>query len=115
MICNQFPECVKSMEKCTPCKDMKREKICVVSRGVSHAHCEENGKSYTLDMTGTGLKALVYKLDGGVITESDETKCDNVIVITDGQDGKEGQAILVELKGKKVKKAIEQLDNTLIC
>ena len=113
MICSQFPECAKSLENGAPCKDTQREELCVVSRNVSHPCCKEKGKSYKLDMTGTGLKTLVYRIDGGVITGTDETKCDHAIIIRSGQDGGKSQAVLVELKGEHLDEAMDQLDSML--
>lgn len=112
MVCGQFPECVKYPEGTLPCLDVRREKACIVSRGVSRPSCRERGKSYTLNMKGSGLEAVVYQIDGGVITGADEKKCDNAIVIRGGQ-GDKGKAVLVELKGKHITEALGQLNGVL--
>ena len=115
MICSQFPECVESLANGAPCKDTQRKEQCVVSRNVSHPCCKEKRKSYTLDMTKTEVETLVlvYRIDGGVITGTDEKKCDYAIIIQSGQNGGKGQAVLVELKGKHLGEAMDQLDSTL--
>lgn len=86
----------------------------------SQPTCTENGKSYTLNQSREYPRHEVIKLriDGGVITEPEAstlTKCDYALIIKDefSNKGKKGTAILIELKGKGIRHALEQLKATL--
>ncbi len=116
MICNNLKLCVKSkldnidLPKC----DNKNRAICIESSDKrSHVKCEENGKKYIFDNTKKN-NVICYKMDGGIIVE-DKTvpngisKCDYLYIIDDNEQS----AILVELKGVNVLKALKQISGTL--
>ncbi len=67
----------------------------------------ENGKTYCLPLNPPKNSA-VYQIDGKII--SDGRKCDKLVLVID-QQGK--GSIFVELKGKNISHAIEQLESTL--
>ena len=68
----------------------------------------ENGKTYTLRLQPP-KRCAVYQVDGNIISEGQ--KCDKLVLIDD-EKGK--GTIFVELKGKDISHAIDQLEATLI-
>lgn len=116
MICSKLKMCVTSIldNIDLPECDNKNRDICIVSSDKrSHVKCEENGKKYIFDNTKKDY-VICYKMDGGIIVE-DKTvpngtgKCDYLYVI----NSNEQSAILVELKGVNVSKALKQISGTL--
>lgn len=117
MICNQLKECIekekRKIELNFKCPNNKID--CIKSSDCrSNVKCEERGKKYILENT---LKKHIvsYRMDGGVIktdklVPSGTCKCDSLLVI----NSSEYDAILVELKGKDVAHAIEQIEGTLV-
>lgn len=82
--------------------------------------CEERGKTYILDQSKEypRYEVIKYFIDKDVITDPEAStvdKCDNVVLIKDASvsGNKGGTAILVELKGKETRHALEQLFATL--
>ncbi|MDR0939740.1 MAG: hypothetical protein LBN29_10420 [Mediterranea sp.] len=69
----------------------------------------EKGNRYRLSLRPP-LQSVVYQVDGEIITEGE--KCDKMVLVDKGSND-EWIQILVELKGTKISKAIEQLENTL--
>lgn len=66
--------------------------------------CEENGRIFYLE-TGNA-KFVRVKIDEGVIPRgSEQTRCDYIVI----KQGKEDIEIFVELKGKNIEHAKEQL------
>ena len=116
MICRQLEECIngelqnKSLEKC----DNKNRMNCIKSSDRRSAvKCEENKKKYVLENTKKN-HVILYKMDGGIIAEDksvplNTNKCDYLFVIGDATRN----AILTELKGVNVSKALIQLKGTL--
>lgn len=116
MICSKLKMCVKAKLESTvlPKCDNKNRAICIESSDKrSHVKCEENGKKYIFDNTKKS-HVICYKMDGGIIVEdktvpNGTSKCDYLYII----DGDEQSAILVELKGVNVSKALKQISGTL--
>lgn len=82
--------------------------------------CSERGKSYTLDQSQEYPRHEIIQLhmDGGVISNpeaSTVSKCDYVVLIKEGAASTGGKrtAILIELKGKEIHHALEQIMATL--
>lgn len=86
----------------TPQKD---EKTC------SRLTLKEKGCEYKLVLQ-TPAWCLAYSVDGGIITDTTRSKCDKVVYICNS-DGVAENGIFVELKGRNVEHAIEQLASTL--
>lgn len=117
MICRKLEECIKgelqsnSLEKC----DNKNRMNCIESSDRRSAvKCEENKKKYVLENTKKN-HVILYKVDGGIIAEDKSvplnmSKCDYLFVIGDAIL----IAILTELKGVNVQKALIQLKETLL-
>lgn len=116
MICTKLELCVeeelagRTIEKC----ENKRTHCIKASDKRSLVKCEENKKKYTLENT---LKnhVISYKMDGGVIVtdasvQEGINKCDYLYVVN--STGK--TAILIELKGENVSKALKQIQATLV-
>lgn len=71
--------------------------------------CEEKGKKYILENTRGNL-ILVYKMDGGIITDEQSIiRCDYLYAVND----EDRYAVLTELKGTDSKKALCQIKETL--
>lgn len=67
----------------------------------------ENGKTYSLPLVPPKNSA-VYQIDGEIISEG--RKCDKLVVVVDNPIN---GSIFVELKGKDIRHAIDQLESTL--
>ena len=112
MICRKLEECINgelqsnSLEKC----DNKSRMNCIKSSDKRSAvKCEENKKKYVLENTKKN-HVILYKMDGGIIAEDksvplNTSKCDYLFVIGDATP----TAVLTELKGVNVPKALIQL------
>lgn len=117
MICNCLEECIDNSVKHNNtfvCPNRNRS-VCIESADHrNQIKCEENRKKYTL--INTSRKCITsYKMDGGIIVEDKHVpngtnKCDYLYIIyaDDSHD-----AILIELKGTDLSKALKQLQNTL--
>lgn len=117
MICRKLEECINgelrsnSLEEC----DNKNRMNCIVSSDRrSTVKCEENKKKYVLENTKKN-HVILYKMDGGIISEDksvplNTNKCDYLFVIGD----ETRIAVLTELKGVNVSKALIQLKGTLL-
>lgn len=67
----------------------------------------EKGKTYKVDVRN-GAKSVVFQIDGYVITAG--LKCDKFLAATTNTDSR---AVFVELKGKDISHAIDQLEATI--
>ncbi|MCZ2727809.1 hypothetical protein DW080_21285 [Bacteroides caccae] len=67
----------------------------------------EKGRRYVLQVSNS-KESVVYKIDGYIITAG--SKCDKMVLIKDSSNWTQ---IFVELKGKDLHHAIEQLESTL--
>ena len=117
MICRKLEECINgelqsnSLEKC----DNKNRMNCIESSDRRSAvKCEEKKKRYVLENTKKN-HVILYKMDGGIIAEDksvplNTSKCDFLFVIGDAAP----TAVLTELKGVNVPKALIQLKETLL-
>lgn len=94
------------------CNDRNSQSRCIQSYDDrSKVKCEEIGKTYILENTAKRNVARVH-IDGGVIDSQDCMKCDYGLFINPIAENA-GIAILVELKGKDTKHALNQLISTL--
>ncbi len=117
MICRKLEECINRklqstfLEKC----DNKNRMNCIESSDRRSAvKCEENKKKYLLENTMKN-HVILYKMDGGIIAEDksvplNTSKCDYLFIIGDATP----IAVLTELKGVNVPKALIQLKGTLL-
>ena len=111
MICNNLSTCVEEKLNDRKCS-CDHPDVCVeVEDTRSNIKCEEKGKSYVLQNPNRE-KVLLYKIDGGVIVQDatflpETCKCDYMFT------NKERMVVLVELKGKDVSHALDQIDGTL--
>lgn len=123
MICKRLKSCIgeafeqKENGDCTEensdCTIDDKNKCRQSSDQRRFVRCEERGKKYILENT---LKNLVvsYKMDGGIIVvdkwvPEGISKCDYLYCI----NGEETSAILIELKGLNVSKALKQIRETM--
>lgn len=71
----------------------------------------ENGKTYKANVA-EGLKSAAFQVDGEII--NDGAKCDKYLAALDTKkDNQNGVAVFIELKGKDISHAIDQLEATL--
>lgn len=72
----------------------------------------ENGKSYRVNISGSSVSA-VFQIDDYII--KDGFKCDKLLLVSDQPvpNGDRGMAVFLELKGKDMEHAIEQLEATV--
>lgn len=68
----------------------------------------ENGKTYRTVISHDSVSA-VFQIDGNIIKSGQ--KCDKLLVVTDDSDMPiQGRAVFIELKGKDINHAIDQLE-----
>ncbi len=84
---------------------LRNEKTC------SRLTLKERGCEYRLVLQ-TPAWCLAYNVDGGIITDTALAKCDRAVYLCNS-DGEAAKSIFVELKGRNVEHAIEQLASTL--
>lgn len=70
----------------------------------------ERGKKYSLALDPPA-DCGVYAVDGGLVRKG--CRCDKLVLVAPGEEADEAGEIFVELKGKNVAHAIEQLETTL--
>lgn len=83
-----------------PEQEWKQRKVVSVS---------ENGKTFKLPVTD-GILSAVYQIDGEVIKAGQ--KCDKLLIAKQADNSK-GAVVFIELKGKGVSHAIDQLEETI--
>lgn len=116
MICKNLESCVNeelSGKKYLKCGNNK-EKCIQSSDNRSAVKCEEKRKKYILENTMRN-HVISYKMDGGIIVADASVpegtnKCDYLYIVNSA----EKSAILTELKGVDVPKALKQISGTLI-
>ena len=101
MICKSFVECLslekkKSDERCEKCKEISSN---------TNIPCKEKGRRYTLQ-NDKKLTIANFWIDGGVYVDKTESKCDRLYYIVDEP---KTTVIFIELKGRDIKHALEQL------
>lgn len=106
MICDKLYECCENQqflcagkENCIEYRDCRKEAV-----------CEERKKRYSLLNDG-GYLISKFHMDGGVVRdEITAQKCDFLLVIDDPNCP---TAVFVELKGKDIGHALEQLQSSI--
>ena len=101
MVCELFFQCHKSnglLEKCNKCVEVTNESKPSVSAEGRVSHTIANNSRQT---------SLKYKVDNGLIHESDNLRCDYVVMFPHCMD-----AFFIELKKQGREKALKQLENT---
>jgi len=101
MVCKGFHECHSIRKKLRKCND------CLTITSESKPTVEENNISYSIGNKGKQT-VLKYKVDDGLISGTDEIRCDYLMMFPDCV-----HAFYIELKSQGWKKALEQLDNTV--
>ena len=106
MDCNNFAECIDSLEKNRIGSCDSRE--CIMSSDTRKiVTFEENKKKYVLNNI-TRDEIVRFHVDGGMFTSNDVQKCDNLAVDIDSKI-----AIFVELKGTDLRHGLEQISVVL--
>ncbi len=102
MICRDLKDCCEREQFVCAYK-----KECIVYKDFrQQATCEERNKRYNL-INDRNCKIALFHMDGGIVrNEKDEQKCDYLYIV---HDQKCPTAIFVELKGKNIHHAVEQL------
>ena len=115
MVCNKLEECYAALKNNINISGCVNDKdTCIeFSDTRTNPKCEENGKKYIIN-NEKNYRVTLYKIDGGVIVvdktvPSDLTKCDYLFCI---QKEEKDIAVLVELKGTDVQKALKQIRAT---
>lgn len=116
MICKHLKECVEgefAKHPIVKCDNNNQTECRCSSDNRSFVSCEEKGKKYTLENT-MKKQVISYRMDEGIIALDKDVpegtaKCDYLYVLNDP----ERTAILTELKGVDVPRALRQLDATL--
>ncbi|MDY2651928.1 MULTISPECIES: hypothetical protein [Eisenbergiella] len=116
MICNKLQLCVNSQlfVKTPPECTNHNKSFCIESSDKRPSvKCVEKKKKYILENTMKN-HIISYKMDGGIIAvdkyvPEGTNKCDYLYVINNS----ESIAILTELKGVNVSKALKQISDTL--
>lgn len=70
----------------------------------------EKGQKYRLEGI-EGMNSVVFQVDGKIIATG--SKCDKLVIVEKDAGSKKEVGILVELKGKDVMHAVDQLEATL--
>ena len=116
MICGKLEACVeRTIKGHLPGECDNRKENCIeFSDTRMHAKCEEKKKKYVLENT-MGKHIVSYRMDGEIVhvdakVQEGVAKCDYLYVI----DTDKPTAVLTELKGVDVAKAIQQIDSTLM-
>ena len=115
MICEKVDECMKRFlhisdqddisclggHDCIKSFDQRAQVVCV-----------EKEKEYRLrnDLKSSRAYIAVFNVDGGMIVNADEKKCDYMFVVSDLN---KAIVVLIELKGKDYKRAIQQINEML--
>lgn len=116
MICRKLTLCVDAEltgNICPQC-DNDRAKCIISSDSRSEIKCEEKSKKYILKNTMKN-HVISYRMDGGIVVvdasvPAGVNKCDYLLI----DNAKDPIAILVELKGVNVLKALKQIYDTLV-
>lgn len=105
MICKSFPECLDgdSAASSSSVRSSQNCSSCLHQDNRTEFRVEENHKQYMLNNPSQEIVSC-YHLDGGVFQGNDEEKCDYLFFLKSRQ-----AIILLELKGTKVDRAIEQI------
>lgn len=106
MICDSLGECCSN--EIYACENKSN---CIEYRDCrSNASCEERNKRYNLVNDRRHVIAL-FHVDGGMIcSEPNTCKCDFLYIIYDPETP---TAIFVELKGKDIRHAVRQIEETI--
>lgn len=102
MICDNLQECCADEQYA--CENKEN---CIVYRDFRpQAVCEEKGKRYNL-LNDKHCKIALFHMDGGIVCgEKNVSKCDFLYIVYDQSCP---TAIFVELKGKDIRHAVDQL------
>lgn len=79
---------------------------CIEYQGFGNSSASENGRKYVIE-NKSKIKLFKYKIDGGLINDDNEFKCDYGFYTIDDI------LYLVELKGRDYGHAIDQIINTI--
>ena len=116
MVCDKSEICFFDMLKIQGGFDCQKKPLCLqFCDKRSELICREKGKEYRLKNRNNQYKILSMRIDGGVITTDKYTpqgisKCDYLFLIDSDPSP---VAILIELKGTDLNKAISQIESTL--
>lgn len=106
MICENLQQC--NQDKGFICARKKDCILCWDNR--KNVACEERGKRYNL-INSQRKDITLYHVDGGIVyNDNNVKKCDYLYIVHDSQCA---TAIMVELKGKDILGAIEQIEQSV--
>lgn len=115
MICEYLSSCLdECLSGKQPAKCSNDLKQCIQSSDARpEVKCEQKKKKYILENTQKN-HVISYQMDGGIIVVDGMVpekinKCDNLFVV----NSNELTAILIELKGKNVSHALDQIQGSL--
>lgn len=115
MICENLSSCLdENLAGRLPAKCGNDSKQCIMSSDARpEVNCEQKKKKYILENTQKN-HVISYQMDGGIIVvdrtvPEGTNKCDNLFII----NADELTAILIELKGKNVPHALDQIQGSL--
>ncbi len=119
MICSDVYKCINSILITNDYVCSSKQNCVRFCDELYAAVCEENKKKYVLEnfkVKADRLTILSMQVDGGVVVPDKSTpesicKCDYLFVVKSQNNP---VAVLIELKGKNIKHAIEQIENSLI-
>ncbi|SHJ45090.1 hypothetical protein [Pseudobutyrivibrio xylanivorans] len=107
-MCDLFTDCVENIQlKSIPHTNCSSLNCFEHSDTRKNVKVEENKKKYLIN-NSLAKKLTVLKVDGGMIDNSSQTKCDYLVLQIEDKI-----SIFVELKGSDVKHAFEQLSETI--
>lgn len=73
--------------------------------------CEEKGRQHITNNSKGDYEVYKYKIDGGIITDANQgARCDYIV---EANKGDKRNAFIIELKGRNVDHAIEQIRDTI--
>lgn len=118
MICNYLQQCInnESQQNTTHACPNNNHASCIESADRRReVKCEENHKKYILVNT-LNRYVISYKMDGGIIVvdrtvPNGTNKCDYLYTVFTESNTRD--AVLIELKGKDIPKALDQIKSTL--
>lgn len=111
MVCNDAKDFINKTSDDLKCEKCQYKSKCLeYSDYRKIAKCEENGKSYSIENKSCDYRITLFRVDEGIIRGNDLCKCDYFYHFVKNE---KNYIIFVELKGKDIMHAIEQIYNTI--
>ena len=111
MVCNNAKDFINKALDDLDCEKCEYESKCLeYSDYRKKAKCQEKGKTYSIENKSGDYKITLFRVDEGIIRGNDLCKCDYFYHFV---KNKKNYIIFVELKGKDIIHACEQIYNTI--